>query len=421
MANGHVFKQRTVANTPITCTQLNPTGLVSTFTFNSQNVQKILTRSNGWRSRGRNSPPNVGSSFWSKRIDVDLNPLYVDYHASVVQGRPANGVKGGLVCDVNTSNWMPTTPGNLTTWGAADYYGAVAVSRCAPTNSHADLTVALAELKREGLPRSALLSGASRGTSMTKKAADDYLGYQFGVKPLVGDVKSTVSALRDSSAILQQYARDGGRLVRRRYEFPEEQSMTSSTVSNCYPYVCSYVQVKPFTATITTTTRRRTWFSGAFTYKPLGNVENENYLNWIQDNARKANHLLGLRVTPDVFWNLLPWSWLVDWHSNVGDVLHNISMYQTDGLVMVYGYIMQTVETTRTVVMTGGELKGISSWAVTNHPSTVTTVEKVRRPANPFGFGISPASLNARQWSILAALGISKGSAKTLRNDPEGL
>jgi len=122
--------------------------------------------------------------------------------------------------------------------------------------------------------------------------------------------------------------------------------------------------------------------------------------------ALEAKKLLGLSLTPDVVWNLTPWSWAVDWFSNVGDVLSNITDALTDSLVMGYGYMMENTVQRRTYTFsgpTGAKTRGA-------RPANVVfeVNSKQRVQANPYGFGLTWNSLTPFQLSILSALGISK-------------
>lgn len=125
----------------------------------------------------------------------------------------------------------------------------------------------------------------------------------------------------------------------------------------------------------------------------------------------EANKLLGTRLTPEVLWNLAPWSWAADWITNTGDVLHNISMFAQDGLVLRYGYVMEETIIERTWTLHGVGFK--SSPGPYNFSSTLREIHKVRRKATPFGFGVSEEAFTPRQYSILAALGMSRGRSRS--------
>jgi hypothetical protein len=121
--------------------------------------------------------------------------------------------------------------------------------------------------------------------------------------------------------------------------------------------------------------------------------------------AAQADHLMGIRLTPETVWNLAPWSWAVDWFTNTGDIIHNISAFARDSLVMKYGYIMSHDHLDGYCVMPGGtNFNG----NITGGSVTYLRDRKKRFPASPyFGFGTT-GSLSAGQKAILLALGLSR-------------
>lgn len=118
-----------------------------------------------------------------------------------------------------------------------------------------------------------------------------------------------------------------------------------------------------------------------------------------------ANKLFGLRLTPELWWQLSPWSWAADWVGNTGSVLHNLSAFSNDGLVMRYGYVMETVKVVTTYTLVDCVLR---TGQKVDSSQTYVQERKQRRRATPFGFGLNPASFSDKQWSIIAALGISR-------------
>lgn len=289
--------------------------------------------------------------------------------------------------------------------------GTEAIAKVKPTNTTASAAVALTELYREGLPK---IIGSQLWRSKTqdalKKGGSEYLNVEFGWKPLVNDIKDAVKAITKSDEILAQYERDSGRIVRRKYEFPTEESSTTTVVKTAtHPFMWAtdaLLFTDPNAAPtgrviMTETSVRKRWFSGAFTYHAVLPSNEDNALN----NARKANKLFGTTVTPDVVWNVTPWSWLADWVTNTGDVISNLSDWATDGLVLRWGYIMEHCISTKTFTYVG-----TSPYIGGHLPRSLTLVNESKRRlrATPFGFGITWEGFSPKQLSILAALGITK-------------
>jgi hypothetical protein len=341
-----------------------------------------------------------GSFSFAKLLNYD-GPFTYHYTGPVVVAYPRQSFNG-----------PPVYPPNAVSNNSAlDSLGATAIARCEPTNSVADVSTFLGELMKDGLPSLVSSSNWRNQTARARsaQAGDEYLNVQFGWMPLVRDVSSISNAIRHSHRILSQYERDAGRVVRRRYNFPIVRSVEETLISaSSYPMRGeTFVGLR--NGTLGTIVRRREttirrWFSGAFTYHLPTGYDSRNRLARL---AARADVLAGTKLTPETLWNIGPWSWAVDWFANTGDIIHNLTAFKTNGLVMRYGYMME-----ESIVRDTYTHKVNTPIAgVTPHVSPVTlcTITKVRRPANPFGFGLSWNGLSPFQLSIAAALGISRG------------
>lgn len=274
-----------------------------------------------------------------------------------------------------------------------------------PTNPVVSGSVALAELYREGLP--SLLGHAflKNNAGFFRSLGSEYLNYQFGWLPFVSDLKNAAEAIMHSHDILQQLKRDSGRDVHRKRTIPRK--TVSNTVASLGVPNSSNIEgqafLSPTTYRVSDILRREQWFSGCYTFH-----FDPGHMSEIERIATQARLLYGLELTPEVVWNLAPWSWLVDWVSNVGPLLHNVSAFQNDGLVLRYGYVME--KNHRHVVR--NNLRGTPRPGG-NIPAVVTDsysgLRKTRRKATPYGFGLDLGGFTNRQWSILAALGITRG------------
>lgn len=283
-----------------------------------------------------------------------------------------------------------------------DASGSTAIARVIPTNPVSGMVVALAELKREGIPS---LVGANTWKARTlraREAGSEYLGYQFGWKPLVSEIRGFANTVTRSDEIVRKYEADSGKLLHRRYTFPMTIETSYEEEPDDYPSPAH--QVSHWNSkgkrTKFTTIRNESWFSGAFTYylPPVGTRERDLAI------ARK---LYGTELTPEVVWNLTPWTWAIDWFSNIGDVVHNASRFSQDGLVMPYGYMMNRRTHRVEYVLSGARTK-FGNQEVHCRQVFTTTV-KQRRKATPFGFGLDPIlDFSGRQWAILVALGLAK-------------
>lgn len=293
--------------------------------------------------------------------------------------------------------------------------GTHAIAMVKPTNSVANLATDLAEIRRDGLPHLWGVNSWKDRTLSAKNAGDEYLNQEFGWAPLVSDVRGASYAAANAHKLLSAYERNSHKMVRRRYEFPLEESevWTNFGQAGTRPFIpnttASNIFASPNGATggivKCSKTFRKTWFSGAFTYHlPIG--YNSRYK--IIRAASRAGPLLGIKLTPDVVWQATPWSWALDWVSNIGDVESIMSDMSTDGLVIKYGYVMEHLLVTDTYYYVGDP--GFWPGSFSGRPSPITAYfeSKRRVRATPFGFEVNWNSFTPRQLAIAAALGISR-------------
>jgi hypothetical protein len=290
-----------------------------------------------------------------------------------------------------------------------DSFGATAVSRVSPTNPQANVAQQLGELHKDGIKRS--LPGVATWRNRTKllqAAGSEYLSAVFGWLPLVDEVSNVANTIRRGDEHLKVFNNGAGRNSHRDYSFDDETSTSEVIIPFQRASSTLGLGSQWNDATSGGTLTRRTvittkrWFSGSFTYP---SAPNSDSLGRLKYDADQANYLLGTHLTPDVLWELTPWSWAVDWFSNAGEVINNFTNMSVNGLVMRYGYMMEEKSSRVTHHLDNVGLNGLSGQAAP--VSEAYMVSKVRAPANPFGFGLSWDGLSPQQLLITAALGIT--------------
>lgn len=354
---------------------------------------------------------DIGGNFTSARITILglENASLHRYSYSVFQNAWRNEVMTMIVPHLEVRNLLEklnseTEPLQLAAYLTArnpgptelnlTAMGAKAVDMVKPTNSTADTANSLAEL----LSERKFFSLPSKNSTIE----GEYLNYMFGVAPTIGLAQDLRNAIENREAIVDQTIRDSGKIVRRRMEFDSAYTTESAGGSGLLTTIgpALNVNIAPQgTWKKIKSTKSRYWFSGAFTYHlPKEGVARDLAL---------LDKLYGVRPGLDTPWELLPFSWLIDYKASAGSAISNMNSWAQEGLVMPYGYIM-----CHTVVQTEYTWTGaVRDSNGTLMPSTfrvmVIDEQKVRRRANPFGFGILPGDLNAKQKSILAALGLN--------------
>lgn len=383
-----------------------PSNLVGTQSTTSENHPE-------WRQRAKHADVDIGGEFTMQRKWADVPSgrqiASVRWLPDGPGGRIYDQIYSGQVWSTSGigysfPNYFQSSNSTLDAWGSK------AIAECKPTNSVADASVFLAELFREGIPK---MIGSTlwrdRTEATLKKGGSEYLNYEFGWKPIANDIRKFMYGVAHARTVLEQYERDAGRVVRRRFSFPPEESTSvelMGTGLRAYMNPSSQPQYADGPATgrlhrISTTSRRR-WFSGAFTYYIPGGLTSNGVLD---EYTSQARNVLGLKLTPELIWNLAPWSWAADWVSNLGDVISNASDWASDGLVLRYGYVMEHTIAKHTYAYSGStglrsDLKPVNV--------SLCSETKTRRKATPFGFGLTWSGLSPRQLAIAAALGITK-------------
>lgn len=259
-----------------------------------------------------------------------------------------------------------------------------------------------------GLPKRALQALFS-----FRQLGGEYLNLQFGWKPFISDLQKAYKLTLDIDRRLAALRRNNGRSLKREVLLVDTTSVTSQQSQVYKPF--AYVVPTPILGLSTgistrhtvTRTTERVWFEGRFRYW----VPDIGSLRW----ERHAKRILyGLDVSPSLVWELLPWSWLIDWFSTIGDSLANMSDSAVDNLIAQYAYVMRTQESETQVTV-------FTSWSgrsgVISYPAgsaqfyyRALDVKKSRTAATPYGFGVSWNGLTSYQLSILGALGVTRKS-----------
>jgi hypothetical protein len=361
-----------------------------------------------------------GGPFFTSRVSYFANPGHVRNAYNFGQGKYYTGP---VLCNLPTSANMDAvgfTNKNLN-YGSENSSklskdGATAVSLSSPTNPATNLGTTLAEMHREGLPSLPGVQTWRNRTQLLKAAGSEYLNKEFGWQPLVDEINPVVNAARHSKLVMEQYHSGEGRNTHRSFKFPLQHSAGFADMGEQAPAFLDLSGYYAFPSksrrVVSRVSETKRWFEGAFTYALPSSTSSWGKMLGIGSEADK---LFGISLSPDILWELTPWSWAVDWFSNAGDVVNNVTNFGLAGLVMRYGFMMEesiekiTVENGPCAFHTnngkGGE--GPPTFS-TPCSSGIECVTKRRGIANPFGFGIGWEGLSPTQLAITAALGITR-------------
>lgn len=236
-----------------------------------------------------------------------------------------------------------------------------------------------------------------------KWLADHWLNTQFGWLPFLGDVLGLYRVYKHHEEFLRRVRRENNRWVKRGGTVLEHEDTVTAVDdpknTGHYPVLSSYLYSNPPNTgshQLLVTYRKKVWFEAAFKYW----IPNMESVAWKRSYLMS---LMGLNVSPELVWEVTPWSWLIDWYTNVGSSLGNISNGWADNLVAKYAFVMCKNE----LVYTLNSVCNLHSLTL-NDSWDYTVTSKRRTMASPVGFNLTPSDLTARQISILGALGISR-------------
>lgn len=353
---------------------------------------------------------DYGSGCTIARKGVDMSNWRIDPYESIAAAAPSKywsyfeGTRvPTLYFSVNEFSDAPN-PSDFPTTLQMNGWGADGVNRAYPIKPALSIAQSIAELKREGLPSLPVFNLMKKGSR--GDIGSEYLNYEFGIKPIVNDIQDVLSYDSDVVSMLEKIRRDSTKTYRN--SAIVEQSVDTEVLSNVglSPNMPSLFGTtgkasRSKDVSVYQKTTKKIWFTGKFQFFIPTVFENIPQA----DELRKVMLKTGTELTPELLWELAPWSWLMDWQTNIGSVFGNVSRFAMDGATMRYGYIMYRKQVERTYT----------------HPywgsMTVTSITFKRTRANPFGFGVTFDDLNPRQWAILGALGLSRG--RSIKNDAD--
>lgn len=228
----------------------------------------------------------------------------------------------------------------------------------------------------------------SNAKHYSKDLADSWLEYQFAVKPLVSDVNDAAKAMRALSAGRREKDR-----IMIRGEGREERIVSQlpnftisggdiSGIPSAGPLICDLECVE----------RCYVEYVG-------------KWVSQAGDSHIPPAMLFGLNLAnlAPTIWEATPWSFLIDYFSNVGDVLAACSMAYVD-----FAWINRRVKNTRTNLISAYRSSGNGQRLLTHPPRQyIRSVKVLREPKSPnfnpkFEFKIP--GMKSTKWVNMAAL-----------------
>jgi len=227
------------------------------------------------------------------------------------------------------------------------------------------------------------LAGLRGKKAAAKYAADAWLNYSFGVKPIVSDINSLLESI-------DKMLNRPDKVIRFTGKSPVKDWRTFGSSTGA-------------AAALGTTGTSRHGVAHALSYKIVAGIR----FDVLGGNSYSQKEHLGLDANqlPTVGWELLPYSWLLDYFGTMGDYLEDTFVakgYSSTYVAMMKRYNQRVVHTCF------ADSIG-SSWIVSGSPGT--TVLQVNRFSRS-----SLASIPARTLRFKTSDEIAKGAVNKLLN-----
>ena len=321
---------------------------------------------------------------------------------------------------------LPTTSFSMTTSQVRQNMLNGVFKSISPDKDDASLMVTLIELLRGDIPK--LIGDLQRFTSISGRSikdykqavnsvGDQYLNSVFGWTPLVKDLAKTIQVLLTIDRMV--YAESFRR--KRDWQGPtdsSESAWSTSLGSGADPVLQGSKRTYSGGGTIDGSlivegTQRITRGENYHLSSRISSIAkpNSKTIGFV-DQANEILQRLGFVTSLAEVWELVPYSWLVDWVSNIGASIHNANVYSPSSGKYTVDFAYLTTWTSHTTEQSVRSARYASdpntSWKITRGKSFLSSVTKWRERATPFGFGTQLGSLSAGQFAILTALGLAR-------------
>lgn len=239
--------------------------------------------------------------------------------------------------------------------------------------------------------------------SVAQAIASGNLTWRWAIRPLIGDLQKLLGFVNATEGRFRELANlQKDRSIRKRVSLAADTFEKPPVIVTCHSDGASVRLMQR------TSYWRKAWGTShwhATDYSVLPKRVQPIELTWLADRIT-----LGL-TSYEAFaaaWELMPWSWLVDWFTGFGDIIKACN--NTLGLRWGRLCFMQTIAAQNRYSFEGASTK--SSWITLSGMPREWMVRKERFPvfpAAPFSLSYLPL-IDQRKWSILASLAVLRGT-----------
>lgn len=316
----------------------------------------------------------------------ELNILHYEYQGGVYnRDNPGFCIADNLTVDHFRSGTSQRGRHAPTDCPSNSSLAATAIKRASPNKAEVDIPSFLFELRE--LPD---LYKSLRKLPLDK-VADLNLRYQFGIAPIVSDLV----ALLESHKSIQQRLKDLNRAAR-----GEDIKKTIGLGRYSGQYIERNVDLMNRSGSFI---RRDVRYNTKLGVKAHVRFRPNHALGLLTEPDMKQlvwRAALGLTIDVHTLWTIMPWSWLIDWVTNLGDLIES-----TRNIIPVTPYPVAIMKHYVTNVSAEGY-----DWGFANlSPYEGVSTQKTRYKVTP-SLSLSEKVLSANQIGILGSIGLLRGT-----------
>jgi len=241
---------------------------------------------------------------------------------------------------------------------------------------------------------------------LMKVLAEYNLAYAFGLRPLISDIRAAMNAVPIVEAKLKDlFDRQGKPQVRHYVENLHDQETHNWSTGDRPNWANHHSSVYEYEAKLCCTVK--------YTYELRDSFGNPINMKAIETQARAYLDYFGVNLNPAIIWDVIPWSFVVDWLWDVGSWLGSFSaknlspnMCYLDGCISVK-LVQKSSWIGRCMARSQPNGQPEDGLMIAYHEGQLNSKHYTRIPYLPSADDLyqgSPENRDFSQWSLAASL-----------------
>jgi hypothetical protein len=236
-----------------------------------------------------------------------------------------------------------------------------------------------------------------RGDGFLRKVAQSHLSWRWALRPMLSDLRKLCDFARAfDNRLMELYSLRDGRVMRRRCHLGKSTVRTTNETNHWFHAGYGVLLQGPLQHYYT----KEVWGTAQWKLAPDSVLPKLGY-GPLVNLANRLNYGITSHEALAAAWELTPWSWLVDWFSNVGDVIA-----ATNNSVDLHWQKICVMRKMNSIIDAKVDRSISTSWVTLDSDYVLRCERKERFPCTPilpFPYPSLPI-IDSGKMSILASL-----------------